>query len=152
MQRAQSSTISTELNSQIEIENELTNITTVDEEEEVEPTPLVHVLALLKRKTIQFDTFCDIEQKWEKSSKKFDLLQTIETFRDAVMIVINDDIMMFNMKNGVIAHAYHLVLDTGAVETIRLPNDVECDKLALFCQLNDKIYCFARSDQQFFHT
>ncbi|XP_055296570.1 uncharacterized protein LOC129565580 [Sitodiplosis mosellana] len=142
-QRAQSTAILTELNSQIEIGPELTI--------EGKPSQTVHVLALLKRKTIQFSTFCEIEQKWENPSKKIDLMQTIETFRDAVMIVIHTNIMMFNMRNGVIAHAHHLALDTGAVETIRLPNDVECAKLALFCLLNDEIYCFARADQQFFH-
>lgn len=146
MHRAQSTAILTELSVDIETEpeDELTA------EESLEPP--VHVLALLKRKTIQFSRFCEIEQKWEKLPKKIDLLQTIETFRDAAMIVIDTSIMMFNMRNGVIANAHQMALDTGAVETIKLPNDVECAKLALFCLLNDKIYCFARSDQHFFHT
>lgn len=147
IQRAQSTAILTELNSELEIATSSGTDLTVEEE----PSPPVHVLALLKRKTIQFSIFCDIQQKWEKLATKIDLMQTIETFRDAVMIVIDQNIMMFNMQNGIISHAHHLALDTGAVETIRVPNDVECAKLALFCLLNDKIYCFARSDQQFFH-
>lgn len=145
MQRAHSSAILTELNSQIEIGPEHTI------EEELKSLPTVHVLALAKRKTIQFSSYCEIEQKWEKPLKKIDLQQTIETFRDAVMIVIDTNIVMFNMRNGVIAHVHHLALDKGVTETIKLPNDVECAKLALFCLLNDEIYCFARTDQQFFH-
>lgn len=158
IQRAQSTAILTELNSEIELELEIETIETEHNEsdsgtfqEELEPLPPVHVLALWKRKTIQFSAFSEIEQIWENSSKKINLMHTIEAFRDAVMIVIDQNIMMFNMQNGIISHAHNLTLSTGTVEPITLPNDVECAKLALFCLLNDKIYCFSRSDQQFYH-
>lgn len=114
--------------------------------------PPQHVLALLKRKTIQFSTFCEIGQRWEKSTKHIDLMQAIESFRDAVLVPINKYIVIFNMKNGLLTHAQDLSLETATIESIKLPNDVECASLALFCQLNDKIYCFGRSEQQFYKT
>lgn len=132
-----------------------TNIQQFEEELEPDPTeeqlaPL-HVLALFKRKTVQMSTFCEVEQKWEKTPKKIDLTHNIESFRDAFMIPIGEKLVIFYTRNGVLSQAQHLTLDTSAVENITLPNGAECAGLALFCHLNDKIYCFARTDQQFFH-
>lgn len=127
-------------------------------EQEIESQPngqdqiqSIHVLGLLKRKTIQFSMFCEIEHKWEKTSKLIDLTLPIESFRDAVMIPVDKKMMVFHMQNGVASQAHHIPLDYSPVETIALPNGIEGAGLALFCQLNDKIYCFARTDQQFFH-
>lgn len=148
LQRAQSTQILHERDAE-SLVNETEIESSIDSESE--QSPQVHVLALLKRKTIQFSTFCEIEQKWEKSCKKIDLIQAIESFRDAIMIPVNKMIVILNMRNSVLSQAQNLSLETAAIESIKLPNDVECAGLALFCQLNDEIYCFARSDQHFFH-
>lgn len=123
-------------------------------ENETEPEdqlPKIHVLGLLRRKTIQFSTFCEVEHKWERLSGKIDLTHSIESFRDAIMIPVNENIVIFHLQNGSISHAEHLALGTTTLENITLPNNVECANLALFCHSNDKIYCFPRSDQQYFH-
>ncbi|XP_031629439.1 uncharacterized protein LOC116344811 [Contarinia nasturtii] len=122
-----------------------------ESEEEFVQSPPIPVLVLLKRKTIQFNTFCDIEQKWEKCIMKVDLMQAIESFRDAVMIPVEKNIVIFNMRNGFISQAQSLSLNTTNIECITLPIDIECARLALFCTLNNKIYCFARSDQQYYN-
>lgn len=136
--------------------DDLTSESELDSEEDSESEPEdqlppLHVLSLLKRKTMQFSTFCEVEQKWERSSGKIDLTHSIDSFRDAIMIPVDQHIAIFHMQNGCISHAEHLALETTTLEKITLPNDIECAHLALFCHMNDKIYCFARSDQQYFH-
>lgn len=116
-----------------------------------EQPPPLHVLGLLKRKTAQFSTYCAIEHKWEKSSGKFDITYNIDSFRDAIMIPVDQQIMIFYMQSGSISHAERLALETTTLERITLPNDIGSANLALFCHLNAKIYCFARSDQEYFH-
>lgn len=113
--------------------------------------PRIHVLGLLRRKTIQFSNYCEMEHKWEKLSGKIDLTHSIESFRDAIMIPVNKNIVIFHLQNGSISHAENLALETTTLETITLPNNVECANLALFCHSDDKIFCFARSDQQYYH-
>lgn len=114
-------------------------------------SPSKHVVGILRRRSLQFSTFCEVEQKWEITSKKIDLTHTIDCFRDAVMIPFKNDILIFNMRNRALIQAQNLSLDTFSVKNIALSNDVECAGLALFCLLNDEIYCFARSDHQFFY-
>lgn len=131
-----------------------TNIEQFEEELELDlepPEEPLHVLALFKRKTIQMSTFCEIEQKWERTANKIDLTHNIESFRDAFMVSIGEKLVIFYMRNGVLSQVQRLALDSSAVENITLPNGAECAGLALFCHLNDKIFCFARTDQQFFH-
>lgn len=125
--------------------------TFVSEGEIEQQSPSIPVLALLKRKTIHFYTFCDIEQKWEKCIMKKDLMQAIESFRDAIMIPVDKKIVIFNIRNGFISQAQSLSLNTMNIEWITLPINMECARLALFCTLNDKIYCFARTEQQYCH-
>lgn len=119
-------------------------------ETEKQPPPL-HVLGLLKRRTVRFSAYCEIDHKWEKTYGKFDITHNIDSFRDAIMIPIDQQIVIFHMRNGSVSHAERLTLETTTLERITLPNKIECANLALFCHLNDKIYCFARSDQQYFH-
>lgn len=105
----------------------------------------------MQRNTIQFNALCQIENKWERLPTRVELTHAIESFRDAIMIPVNDKIVIFYMKNGSIAQAQHLIIDTATMENITLPDDIDCANLALFCLLNDTIYCFARTNQQFFH-
>lgn len=144
-----------EIDNESEPENEAETEIEIDIEDEFEselddPSPSIHVLGLLKRRTIQFIQFCDVQQKWEKSSGKIDLTHGIESFRDAIMIPVDKSVVIFHMQNGSISHAQSLTLESAALENITLPHDIECANLALFCHMNDKIYCFARSDQQYF--
>lgn len=136
---------------EIDGESEIENDVEIDSEfEPDDQPPPIHVLGLLKRKTVQFSQFCDVQQKWEKSSGKIDLTHGIESFRDAIMIPVDKHVVIFHMQNGSISHAQSLTLESAALENITLPHDIECANLALFCHMNDKIYCFARSDQQYF--
>lgn len=122
-----------------------------ESEPESDSPPLTDVLGFVNRRTLQFSTLCEIEHKWENSLKKIDLTHAIESYRDAVMIPVEKNIVIFHMQNGGISQAQNLSFDTFAVEYIPLPNDVICAKLALFCLLNDEIYCFPRTEQHFFH-
>lgn len=142
LQRSQSTAIYSETNVEDEFE--------LGPESNIQEQP-VHLLGVLTRKTIRFREFCEIEQKWEKTSKKIDLTLPIESFRDAVMIPVDYQMFVFHMQNGIASHLQQITLENSAVETITLPKDIECAGIALFCPLNDKIYCFARNCQQFFH-
>lgn len=112
---------------------------------------LPQVLGLLKRKSIHFSTFCEIEQKWETVSKKVDLPFAIESHRDAAMIPTENSVVIFHMQHGAVANVLRLALDSLAVESVAIPSDIARGDVALFCHLNDEIYCFPHTDQQFFH-
>lgn len=126
-------------------------------EDEIEPDveeeqPLLpHVLSLMQRNTIQFNSLYQIKNKWERSPTQVKLTHAIESFRDAIMIPVNDKIVIFYMQHGFISQAQHLTIETATMENITLPVDIDCANLALFCLLNDTIYCFARTNQQVFH-
>lgn len=150
MQRCESTAVLIE-NHQVPI-TELQNDRTFDtvQSEQTEKPPSIQVLGLLRRRTIQLAAFCEIQHKWELL-KKIDLTHTIESFRDAIMIPMNKNLVIFHTRNGTISQVQNLSLDTFGVEKISTPNSADCAGLALFCLLNDEIYCFARADQQFYH-
>lgn len=115
-------------------------------------SPPVHVLSLMKSNTIQSFILCETEKKWERlSMTRVELTHTIDSFRDAIMIPVRNQIVIFHMKNGFISQARLLTAETAHMGNITLPNDIDRSELALFCPLNDTIYCFSRTDQQFFH-
>lgn len=113
---------------------------------------IIHVLTLINRKSIQFTFIDEIENKWEKLPLEFDwTMQEITSFRDAIMISVDEQVLVFHMDNGSVSDITNVALDIGTVEHVALPTDVKCTNLVLFCQLNDKIYCFPHSEQQRFH-
>ncbi len=143
---SQSESSQSETLSQSESDNEF------EDSDSDDPIPLVHVLGLLRRKSIQFSAFCEIEKKWERSSGQIEVAHPIDSCRDAIMIPIGHQIMIFHMRSGSILHAEHLTLgSTTTMEKITLPNNVVFENLALFCHMNDMIYCFGRADQQYYH-
>lgn len=120
-------------------------------EEEQPPQPL-HVLSLMQGSTIQFNKLNQIEKLWERSPTRLELTHAIESFRDAIMIPVNNEIIViFYMRNGSISQAQRLTVESAIIEDITLPDDIGCANLALFCLLKDTIYCFARTNQQVFH-
>lgn len=121
--------------------------------EEQSPSTPVHILGLLKGNIIQFNTLRQIGNKyeWERLSTRVELTQAIVSNRDAFMVPVNNEIVIFFMQNGSISQAQRLAIETTTMENIALPNDIDRAELALFCPLNDTIYCFARNEQQFFH-
>lgn len=108
----------------------------------------VHILSLMKHNNIQFKTFDQIENKWNESPTRIELTHSIESHRDAIMIAVNDKIVIFHMSGGFISQAQQLAVDSATMENITLPNNIGRDELALFCRLNDTILCFARNDNQ----
>lgn len=124
--------------------------TDAESDDELPYQPL-HVLSLMQNDSIQFHTLRQNKRTWERSSTRVELTQSIESFRDAVMVPLNNEIVIFYMKNGFISQAQRLAMETTTVQTITLPDDIGCANLALFCRLNDTIYCFARSNQHVFH-
>lgn len=132
-----SSSSSTEHETELEIEDQ--------------PPQSRHILSLMQENTIQFNTLRQMDKKWERSSTRIELTHTIESFRDALMIPVNNEIVIFYMKNGSISQAQRLTIETSTMENIALPDEIGCANLALFCQLNDKIYCFARTNHQIFY-
>ena len=140
-----STLISSELTKKSRSEHE------IEPDIEEEPSQPLHILSLMQRNHIEFKVLHRIENRWERLLPRVELTHAIESFRDAIMIPANDKIVIFNMRNGSISQAQYLIIETAAMENITLPNDIGGATLALFCLLNDKIYCFARTDQQLFH-
>lgn len=142
---------SDDLTSQPETESDNAFEDSKTDSESEEQTPPVHVLALLRRRTIQFSKFCESDGKWETSTGQINVAHSIDSCRDAIMIPVGNRIVIFHMQNGSIARAEYLTLGTKTLEKITLPCNVELTNFALFCHMNDVIYCFARADQQYFH-
>lgn len=118
---------------------------------EEEQSPPHHVLSLITRNFIQFKTFCQIETKW-KNWPTTELTHSIESLRDAIMIPVNNKIVIFHKRCGFISGAQQLTVETATMENITLPDSsIGCVELALFCRLNDTILCFPRTHQKNFH-
>lgn len=138
------------LKSESESETELEDS---QDSESDEQQPLLHTLVILKRKTIEFNTFHEIERRWDKSTGQTHITHPIDSFRDATMIPLaGQRIVLFHMRNGSVSHAELLTLETtAAVDRVTLPCHVENANFALLCHMNDRIYCFPRADQHYFH-
>lgn len=113
-------------------------------EQQLEP---VHVLAVFKRNSIAFNQLCGRLSKWVKSSGSIEVATGIESFRDAVLIPLDGQIVIFHMENGSVSQAQCLKLNNMDVESIALPRD--CANWTSLCRTSDKILCFS-SDQQNF--
>lgn len=142
-----SSTPQSEVESEIEFEDFQDSV--YDEQQS-----LVHTLVVLKRKNIEFNAFNQIERKWGRSICQIaHIAHPIDSHRDATIIPVNDQgIVIFHLQSGLVSHAELLTLETAAVHRVTLPScHVENTNFALFCYMNDKIYCFSRVDQHYFH-
>lgn len=125
--------------------------TEVEEEEESESEysepKLINIIVFMHPKEISFNTFCSIKHEWEYSTKIISVSHDIDTFKETVMFPINNNIYVFYVDNCSITHVQSIDSETSFVEDIHVPPYVQQCNSALFCLLNDEIYCIGRTEQ-----
>lgn len=110
------------------------------------------ILVHLNKESMEFDTFCDIGIKWEQlPSTGLKVPYDTERFNEISMIAANNRILIFHISNSVISRVHYVNVVNFTIEDVPVPKHIEDLGSAIFCQLNDEIFCFGRSEKQSFH-
>lgn len=107
----------------------------------------INIIVHMHHKEISLNTFCSIKHEWEYSTKIISVSHDIDTFKETVMFPINNNIYVFYVDNSSITHVQSVDIETQFVQDIQVPGEVQQFSSALFCLLNDEIYCIGRNEQ-----
>lgn len=85
--------------------------------------------------------------EWNCWPNKISVAHDIDTYKETVVFPIDRDIYVFYIANGNISYVQAIEWEIPTVTDVFVPNNVNSFGAALFCLLNDEIYCFSRTEQ-----
>lgn len=109
------------------------------------------IVVHMHKRDIQFSSFCGMQHEWNVWPRKISVAHDIDTFKETVIHSIDRYVYVFYMSNGVISFVQQIEWEMAIIADVFVPNDVKCFAAALFCLLNDEIYCFTRNEQNSFY-
>lgn len=107
------------------------------------------VVVNINKSVMRFSTLTmgDCGHEWNFWPTKISVAHDIDTFKDTVIFPIDRDIYVFYIANGNISYVQAIEWEIPTVTDVFVPNNVNSFGAALFCLLNDEIYCFSRTEQ-----
>lgn len=109
------------------------------------------IVVHMHKRDILFSTFCGMQHEWNMWPAKITVAHDIDTFKETVIHPIGRHIYVFYMIGGRISNVQQIDWEAPAVVDVLVPDDVKSFAAALFCLLNDEIYCFTRTEQNSYY-
>lgn len=123
------------------------DINTKNNAKEAQIKPNGTIVQMHKR-DIQFSQFCSMRHEWRCLPTKISVAHDIDTYKDTIIFPIDRHIYVFYIANGNIGYVQRIEWGLSiSIVDVLVPDDVKCFAAALFCLLNDEIYCFSRTEQ-----
>lgn len=109
------------------------------------------IVVHMHKRDILFSTFCGMQHEWNMWPSKITVAHDIDTFKETVIHPIGRHIYVFYVIGGSISNVQQIDWEAPAVVDVLVPDDVKSFAAALFCLLNDEIYCFTRTEQNSYY-